>query len=191
MHDDTDSNTPYKIATLVFPINHQEKRIVLGLKKTGLGAGFFNGFGGKVEQGETIRAAAMRELAEETGVNRGNLEVNLLQHCGKLRFKWPEKPQNNMLVHVYWYEMLRNFTPRPTEEMTPAVFALADVPYGNMWPDDSVWLWTLLNRRVYQQVIGNFEYNNMGHLTNIEMNVGPDLLEKGADNVIPLKLTVG
>jgi hypothetical protein len=33
---------------------HQKDRILLGYKKRGFGMGKFNGFGGKVEKGETI-----------------------------------------------------------------------------------------------------------------------------------------
>jgi 8-oxo-dGTP pyrophosphatase MutT (NUDIX family) len=43
-------------------------RILLGRKKRGFGAGKANGFGGKVEVGETIKEAAVREMQEESGV---------------------------------------------------------------------------------------------------------------------------
>jgi 8-oxo-dGTP pyrophosphatase MutT (NUDIX family) len=42
--------------------------LLLGRKKRGFGAGKINGFGGKVEPGETILAGALRETAEEAGV---------------------------------------------------------------------------------------------------------------------------
>jgi hypothetical protein len=42
--------------------------VLLGLKKRGFGAGKWNGFGGKVEQGESIRTAAIREMKEEAGI---------------------------------------------------------------------------------------------------------------------------
>lgn len=42
--------------------------VLLGLKLRGFGAGKFNGFGGKVEPGERIRDAAMREMKEEAGI---------------------------------------------------------------------------------------------------------------------------
>lgn len=47
-----------KLLTLVFI--QEQTRILLGLKKRGFGQGLWNGFGGKVEKGETIEKAALR-----------------------------------------------------------------------------------------------------------------------------------
>jgi 8-oxo-dGTP pyrophosphatase MutT (NUDIX family) len=38
------------------------------MKKRGFGNGKYNGFGGKVENGETIQQAAIRETIEESGL---------------------------------------------------------------------------------------------------------------------------
>lgn len=40
----------------------QDSRLLLGEKKRGFGKGYWNGFGGKVEAGETIEQAAVREV---------------------------------------------------------------------------------------------------------------------------------
>ncbi len=47
-----------KLYTLVFLVD--DDRVLLGMKKRGFGAGKWNGFGGKVEPGETIEEAAIR-----------------------------------------------------------------------------------------------------------------------------------
>lgn len=51
-----------KILTLL--LIHQANRVLLGMKKRGFGQGRYNGFGGKVEKGETIIEAAIRETIE-------------------------------------------------------------------------------------------------------------------------------
>ena len=50
--------TSKKILTLAFVREHG--RILLGMKKRGFGEGRVNGFGGKVEKGESIAEGAKR-----------------------------------------------------------------------------------------------------------------------------------
>lgn len=59
---------------LTLCIIHQDERVLLGMKKRGLGEGRWNGFGGKVERGETIEAATVREIYEESGVTVAELD---------------------------------------------------------------------------------------------------------------------
>ena len=47
-----------KVLTLAFV--RESTRVLLGLKKRGFGEGRWNGFGGKVQLGETIEAGAVR-----------------------------------------------------------------------------------------------------------------------------------
>lgn len=49
-----------KLLTLVLVV--QPGKVLLGMKKRGFGAGKWNGFGGKVEPGETIEAGARRYI---------------------------------------------------------------------------------------------------------------------------------
>ena len=51
---------PNKLMTLLFIVEPQ--RVLLGMKKRGLGEGRWNGFGGKVQPGETIQDAARRYM---------------------------------------------------------------------------------------------------------------------------------
>jgi len=47
-----------KVLTLAFV--RQGSKVLLGLKKRGFGEGRWNGFGGKVHVGETIKEGALR-----------------------------------------------------------------------------------------------------------------------------------
>lgn len=67
---------------------HEGHRILLGRKKRGVGEGFFNGFGGKVERGETIFEAAARELEEEAGIRPLDME-----HRAVHIFKFSDRPE--------------------------------------------------------------------------------------------------
>ena len=82
-----------KVLTLAFV--RESTRILLGYKKTGFGNGRWNGFGGKVEKGETIEHAAKRELLEESG-----LTADTLKKVGLLMFEFIGDPQL-LEVHVF------------------------------------------------------------------------------------------
>jgi len=51
--------------------------LLLGLKMRGFGVGKWNGFGGKVERGESIRQAAVRECKEEAGVESEQIDQTI------------------------------------------------------------------------------------------------------------------
>ena len=74
-----------KILTLC--VVHEHPRVLLGMKKRGFGEGRWNGFGGKVQEGETIEGAAKRELLEEAGVSLGSIE-----RVGRLDFELRQRP---------------------------------------------------------------------------------------------------
>uniref|UniRef100_A0A669QC00 Oxidized purine nucleoside triphosphate hydrolase n=1 Tax=Phasianus colchicus TaxID=9054 RepID=A0A669QC00_PHACC len=74
-----------RLFTLVLVV--QPPRVLLGMKKRGFGAGLWNGFGGKVQPGESIEDAARRELLEESG-----LTVDTLQKMGQITFEFIAAP---------------------------------------------------------------------------------------------------
>jgi 8-oxo-dGTP diphosphatase len=87
-------------ATLVFllkgiPISE----VLLGFKKIGLGQGKHTGFGGKVKPGEEIAEAALRELAEETGVTVP--DPITLEFIAILEFHFPHKSSWEQRVFVF------------------------------------------------------------------------------------------
>ncbi len=121
-----------KILTLV--LVEKEGRLLLGMKKRGFGEGRWNGFGGKLEPGETITEAAVRELFEEVAV-----EAKELQQVGELTFSFASDSELVLEVHVFLVHEIFG-EPVETEEMKPAWFPYEDIPYRDMWPDDVYWL---------------------------------------------------
>ena len=54
--------------TLVFPVVGQPvQKMLLGMKKVRFGRGKYNGFGGKADAGESMRAAAVQFRAQRRG----------------------------------------------------------------------------------------------------------------------------
>ena len=110
--------------------------ILLGFKKVRFGAGKYAGFGGRVESGESIAAAAIRELEEETGVK---VSKENLQLVGRLTFLFPAKPSWSQVVHVF-LTTTWDGNPVESEEMIPIWFYVNEIPYEQMWQDAVHWL---------------------------------------------------
>jgi 8-oxo-dGTP diphosphatase / 2-hydroxy-dATP diphosphatase len=130
-----------KILTLC--IIHRSGRVLLGMKKRGFGQGLWNGFGGKIHQGESLEEAALRECQEEAGIVPQGLIPK-----GTLTFSYTQNPDAPHEVHVF---ATGAFTGQPveTEEMRPRWFAQDAIPYDSMWPDDKYWLPLLLEGKSF------------------------------------------
>lgn len=120
-----------KILTLVFFV--EEEKILLGYKKRGFGKGCWNGFGGKVEAGESLEEAAKREAHEECG-----LEIGTLEKRAVLEFSFEGK-EDILQVHTFLVASWKGEI-RETEEMKPKWFSIREIPYDTMWSDDKYWL---------------------------------------------------
>jgi 8-oxo-dGTP pyrophosphatase MutT (NUDIX family) len=139
--------------TLCFLIRKNE--ILLGMKKTGFGQGKYNGFGGKIKEGESVLQATVRELEEESGIQ---VEEVQLEHVGILDFIFPASPQLRHDVHIFLVRTWRG-EPLETEEMKPQWFLHSAIPYDQMWQDDIFWLPKVLTgKRIKGTVV--FAENN-------------------------------
>lgn len=103
----------------------------------------WNGFGGKIDPGETIKQAALREMHEESG-----LEVLDARYAGRNIFEFVGEP---LLLEVHIFKAtLFNGKLLETEEMLPKWFDIADIPYDEMWKDDREWLPLLLEDQNFE-----------------------------------------
>ncbi|XP_037071561.1 7,8-dihydro-8-oxoguanine triphosphatase-like [Pollicipes pollicipes] len=132
-----------KLLTLVLVRDVTRSRVLLGLKKRGFGAGKWNGFGGKVEPGETVEEGARRELLEESG-----LCAQELLPAGRIEFEFEGDPCL-LDVHVFTVEKFSG-EPQETEEMRPAWYQEADIPFDKMWVDDIHWFPFVFERKLFR-----------------------------------------
>src|SRR5512147_3221056 len=123
--------------TLCFLIRgNPHHEVLLGLKKTGFGAGKYAGFGGKVESEETIEAATIRELEEETGIKTS---IDDLCSIARLTFEFPFKPSWSQVVHVFVAKAWIG-NPEESDEMKPTWCSIDEIPFESMWDDARYWL---------------------------------------------------
>ncbi|XP_036993797.2 oxidized purine nucleoside triphosphate hydrolase [Artibeus jamaicensis] len=146
-----------RLYTLVLVV--QPERVLLGMKKRGFGAGRWNGFGGKVEEGETIEDGAKRELQEECGVT-----VDVLHKAGNIMFEFEGKPER-MDVHIFRADGVQG-TPVESDEMRPQWFPLDQIPFADMWPDDSYWFPLLLQKRKFH---GYFKFQGQDTILDYQL----------------------
>lgn len=139
------SGVKHIVTTLVFIL--RDEQILLAMKKSGHGAGHWNGAGGKVEGSETIEQAMVRECQEEIGI-APTAYHKVAEHAMYQPYKG-EACLNT--IHVY---TATDWTGEPTEsdEMAPRWFSLSEIPYDHMWPDDIHWLPQMLAGKKLQAV---------------------------------------
>ncbi|MBI2552637.1 8-oxo-dGTP diphosphatase [Candidatus Uhrbacteria bacterium] len=135
---------------------YNDTHILLGRKKRGLGTGFWNGFGGHVEDGEAIADAAVREVKEEAGIMPRDV-----QHRGVLDFEIATHPEL-LQVHVFSAQEFKG-EPRETGEMEPRWFTHREIPFDQMWKDDRYWLPLLLQGNNFE---GAFYFKDNDTLVN-------------------------
>ncbi|CAG9584320.1 unnamed protein product [Danaus chrysippus] len=148
-----------KVYTLVFLRN--EKKILLGLKKRGFGINKWNGFGGKVEQDESVIEAAIREMKEECCVT---VKKDDLKSVGQLDFTFEGDP---VMMDVRVFSGVVYYgTPSETDEMAPKWFTYDNIPFDDMWPDDRLWFPYMLNNKLFY---GKFHYKDLDTISNYDI----------------------
>jgi 8-oxo-dGTP pyrophosphatase MutT (NUDIX family) len=139
--------------------------ILLGMKKKGFGQDRWNGFGGKVEPGESIEAAAVREMREESGV-----EVSNLQERGIITFEF-EDGQDPVEMHIFEPGRFSG-EPAESDEMRPAWFLCDDIPFDDMWPGDRYWIPLFLGGKNFK---GRFRFADLDTIMGYELNTFGEL----------------
>ena len=151
---------PVDHGTLLFVIRGGQ--VLLIHKKRGLGAGKINGPGGRLNEDESPRLCAIREVQEELGVTP--LQVT---HCGELSFQFLD----GYSIHVWVYRAAGcDGSPRETDEAIPLWTPLDKIPYDYRGEYERIWLPRLLNDEPF---VGRFLFDRESMLDHsMEVDAG-------------------
>lgn len=141
-----------KLSMLCFPMRDNE--ILLAMKKRSFGAGLWNGSGGKVNSGETLEQATVREAHEEIGIA---IEEKDLESMGMLHFRSVNE-RFNWDTAIFFVRRW-NGDPAESEEMRPQWFPKNALPFDTMWPDDRHWFPYVLSGK---KIEATFEFDADG-----------------------------
>ncbi|OHA79889.1 MAG: hypothetical protein A2675_01460 [Candidatus Yonathbacteria bacterium RIFCSPHIGHO2_01_FULL_51_10] len=121
-------------ATVCYPV--RDGKVLLAFKTCKIGANCWNGYGGGIEQGETVAEAALRELREESGL------VAREEHLEKIAvvdFHNTKSDGSTFIVKVHFFTVSQwTGEPKETREMiTPTWFEIEDLPIDTMMLADA------------------------------------------------------
>ena len=127
--------------TLLFII--KDNKILLPMKKRGQGQGFYNGVGGKMQDGENIVDTLLRETKEEINVTPVDF-----RNVGKIDFDLFYKGEKALETMEIFIANDFEGQLKESEEMKPFWFDLDKIPYDKMFPDDRLWIEKVLNGKL-------------------------------------------
>jgi 8-oxo-dGTP pyrophosphatase MutT (NUDIX family) len=121
----------------------KNNQVLLGLKTKKIGAGRRNGYGGGIEDGESIKEATIRELEEETGKKVGNIFITTsqenLEKVAVVYFENTKSDGTSFVCRVHFF-IVRKWEGEAieTDEMIdPKFFDIGNLPLNEMLPADS------------------------------------------------------
>ena len=142
-----------KQTTLCFLL--KDDKVLLAMKKRGFGAGKWNGVGGKVQEGEDVAAAAVREIKEEIGVE---VAPGALVPMGTIDFDFNDEHEWAQACNVFIARAWEG-EPAESEEMRPQWYQKNALPFDEMWIDDPHWLPLVLAGK---KIKGKFLFEDKG-----------------------------
>ncbi len=133
----------------------EDGKICLWEKKRWFAKWILNGMWWKVDPGENIAQAMVREIKEEINID---VKESDLQKVWLIHFTIATDPDNNAHIHLY---KVNNYsgTPIEIEEIRPFWCNLDAIPYDKMWDDDKIWLPRILNWET--DIEYEFKFNTM------------------------------
>ncbi|WVQ98286.1 hypothetical protein IAU59_005409 [Kwoniella sp. CBS 9459] len=164
--------------SLIFVVDREKSKVLLGLKRRGMGVNLFNGFGGKREKSETMLQCAARELEEEAGIIPipGGLMYKGVLYSARPRPDQSPSEDMMVMIKIHFFACVAwSGIPQTSEEMIPKWFDIRSsdqsermnkeypaLPVTQMWPEASFYLEpvlkSILNGHDEEVFLGRINY---------------------------------
>jgi 8-oxo-dGTP diphosphatase len=131
----------------------KDGKALLIRKEKGFGSGKLNAPGGKMKEGETPEACAIREVFEET-----SLALSRLRRHGVLNFYFGKKDEPDWVVYAFSSTSFSGKLKRSSEGSLEWVDS-DKLPFDEMWEDDRHWVPLLLKDKTFS---GDFFFDEAG-----------------------------
>lgn len=136
-------------ATVSLPI--MEDKVLLAIKTRKIGALRWNGFGGGVDEGESILASAIRELEEESGKKVGKKYITTKpENLEKVAIAYFHNEQSDgssfvCCVHFFLVKEWEGESVDTDEMINSTLFNINDLPLDEMMPADKKFFPLIMN----------------------------------------------
>lgn len=140
-------------ATLVFLLKGDN--VLLAIKARHIGEGKWNGYGGGIEDDETVRECVSRELEDESGLVTDPTKLVKMAVINFHNTK-SDGEQFTCRVHIFFAYEWRGEVKETEEMLTPTWFPINNLPLDNLMPADPDWLPLVL---AGQKIIGEAFYS--------------------------------
>jgi 8-oxo-dGTP diphosphatase len=144
----------YIKATLCLPIDGD--KVLLAQKTRKIGVGKFNGTGGELEPGETLRECVVRESLKELGIT---IDQRNMEHVAIIDF-FNRRMNGTVFRARVWVYIARGWKGmfRAGEEMiNPTLFPLGNLPFDSMMSADRCWIPEVLFEK--RKIRAKFHYS--------------------------------
>lgn len=167
-------------ATVVYLL--RAGKILLAEKTKKIGAGYLNGHGGGIEEGETPLDCAIREFSEETkdqatGLG-GEVRADQLEKRAVVDFHntTTEGKEFTCRVHFFVASDWQGEVQATQEMANPSWYDVDSLPFDRMMPADRVWLPLMLQgKKIYAEArYGPYQKELLGEVIVTEMESLPE-----------------